>query len=200
MVRVAVRHIQHEDVRAGFEQGGAALHVVAHDADGGTDQQPPLRVVRGVRGEAALAQVLGGDEAPDLARGVDERQLLHLRLAEQALGLLQADSRARRDELLRHHGGDGLGVRARRLELQVARRDDAHELRGRVHDEQPADLAAPHEGARVRDGIPRGEGVGVLDDDALGALDLRHLGPLLFDRQEPVDDAQPAVLRHRGGA
>jgi hypothetical protein len=119
----------HEDVDAGLDQRRRALPGVAEVADGRADEQAPVGVLRGVRVLLGAHEVLDGDEAGELAGGVDQRQPLALVLAQDGGGVVAGDADRRGDERhRRHHVGDQRGgPLGDRHEPQVAVGDHAEQ-------------------------------------------------------------------------
>ena len=66
-------------------------------------------------------------------------------------------------------------------------------------DRHAADAVLLHQLERFVDPVRGGERDRIHDHAALRPLDPIHLGRLFFDRQILVNDAEPAVLRHRDG-
>ena len=98
--------------------------------------------------------------------------------------------------VLGHHVVDGeVGAGD---EAQVAVGEDADEL-AVLGDGDAGDLVAAHDVEGVGDGLLGGDGDGVDDHAALGALDLVDLAGLLLDGEVAVDDAHAALLGHGDG-
>ena len=68
---MAVRGIDDEQVDAGLDQPLGAFETVIADVGGGGDAQPPLRILRGMRVELRLLDVLDGDQPDAFALFVD---------------------------------------------------------------------------------------------------------------------------------
>src|SRR6185503_14332687 len=79
----------------------------------------------------------------------------------------------------------------------VAVCDDAHHASRRVDDRQPRDAVLAREPQDVPYLHVGTDGDRILDDAALEALDLRHLGGLRLGRHVLVHDADAALLRDR---
>ena len=75
---MAVRGIDDEQVDAGVDQPLGALETVIADAGGGGDAQPPLRILRGMRVELRLLDVLDGDQ-PDAIAGLSTTSSFSMR-------------------------------------------------------------------------------------------------------------------------
>ena len=124
--RVAVRRVDDEDVDLLGDESLRALEGVGADADRGADPQPAALVLRRERVLDPLLDVLDGDQALELAVGVDDRQLLDLVAVEDLLGLGERRPDRRGDEVpARHQRRDRLGDVV--LEAEVAVGEDADE-------------------------------------------------------------------------
>ena len=86
--RMAVRGVDDHDVDPGGEQRLGALQFLAAGAGGGGDAQPPVLVLRGVREELRLLDVLDRDQPGAAVFVVDDQQLLDAVLVQQALGVV----------------------------------------------------------------------------------------------------------------
>ena len=112
--------VDDDDVHTRVAEGLGAFPGVAEEADGRTDAQASLVVLRGEGVLLALVEVLDRDETGELAVVVDERQLLDAVLREQGDDLVGADADAPGHEALARHDVAHL----RRLALET--RDEAH--------------------------------------------------------------------------
>ena len=121
---VAVRGIDDDEVDLGIDQPLGAGEAGIADAGRGGDAQPALVVLGGVRVEAALFDVLDGDQPDAAVVVVDDEQLLDAVLVEEPLGFLRVDGLADRDQVFASHQ---LGDRLRRIggEANVAVGEDA---------------------------------------------------------------------------
>ena len=118
-------------------------------AGGGTDAQPALRVLAGVREALRLLDVLDRDQADQAVGVVDHEQLLDPVLVQQLHGLGAADALAHRDQPL---GGHQLAHRplAARHEADVAVGEDADQPAARPLDHRQAgDAVALHQVERL---------------------------------------------------
>jgi hypothetical protein len=70
---VPVGGVDHEEVDAGLDELPGARVLVLADADGAADAEATAVVLRRVRELLALGEVLDGDEAAQVAVGVDDR-------------------------------------------------------------------------------------------------------------------------------
>ncbi len=165
--------VDDDDVHAGRDEHVDPLVSVRPGSDRGADAEPTLRVLHGERVAIGLEDVLDRDEADELSVLYDE-ELLDPVLVEQQPRLVVADVRGDGHELLRHQ-------RAHRLvevplEAHVTRGEDADRPVALDHGE-PRDRREDHPALRL-----------------LHALDLACL---IFGRQVLVEDADPALPRHR---
>jgi hypothetical protein len=200
-LRVAVRGVDDEHVDVGVDQRLGALHGVAGDPDGGAAAQPAQRVLAGVRILDRLLDVLDRDQALQPEVLIDHQQLLDLGRVQDLARLIERGAdRDREQPVLGHHLVDGaIDVG---LEAQVAVGEDADQaafLAAVVGDRDAGDAIAAHQLQRLEDAGVGGERDRVDDHPALRALDAIDLGCLLLDREVLVDDAEPALLRHRDG-
>ena len=76
--RVPVGDVDDDHVRAGAQQLGGALEVVAFGADRGADPQAAVVVARGEGQPLLLQEIRGGHQTDQPAVAIDERQLLDL--------------------------------------------------------------------------------------------------------------------------
>ena len=197
-LRMAVRGVDDDDVHARRDQRLDALLVVARDTDRGARAQPPVLVLARERMLGRLQDVLDGDEAAELHRLVDDQHALEPVPVHQLLRVLEVGAFRDRDELvpLGHDVGDRL-VEVR-LEAEIAVGDDAHDLAS-LDDRQARELVRALQRHDVAHRHRRRDGQRVLDDAGLEPLDLRDLGRLPRGGHVLVDDAEPALLRHRDG-
>ena len=93
--RVAMGGVDDDEVDVGVDQPLATLEAGVADARGGGDAKAALLVLGGVRVEAALLDVLDGDQADAAIVLVDDEQLLDAVLMQEPLGLVLVD-RSRR--------------------------------------------------------------------------------------------------------
>ena len=170
---------------------------IGADAHGGAAAQAPVLVLGGGGVLLRLLDVLDGDEAPQLAAGIDDQQLLDAVGVQQLLGFFQAGPLGHGDELLGHHGADRLLQVA--LEADVAVGDDADRAPVGGHHRQARDLVPLHQLQRLGQLLVGADGDRVDDHAGLGLLDLLHLQRLLGDGQVLVNDADAALARHADG-
>src|ERR1043165_4523676 len=195
---VRVRGVDDDDVDLGVDERAGAVEAVAADADGGAAAEPAERILRGLRIAPRLLDVLDGDEALEVAVGVDDEELLDAMLVEDLARLLERGADGRGDEVLLGHALGDRQVEAR-LEAQVAVGENADELAVGVGHRHAGDFVFLHDLQRLGDRLPRPHGDGVDDHARLGALDLVDLFRLLLDGHVLMDDAEPALLGHGDG-
>ncbi len=111
-----MRHVDHEHVDTGLDEHHRPLPRVLEDADRGGHPEPPGVVLGGQGVLVALGEVLDGDEPPEAAHVVDQRQLLDLVPSEQGHGLLRRGADRRGDQ---GHGSHDLRRPALRVGLEA---------------------------------------------------------------------------------
>ncbi len=198
---VAVRRVGHEHVDTRVDQGGGALPGVAEVADGGTDEQPSVGVVRRVGELLALDEVLDRDQPAEVAGLVDQREPLALVLAQQAGRLVAGDADRAGDQRHRGHHLVDLGGRPLRDrgEPQVTVGDDAEQPVVGVDHGEPRDAVLAADAVEVLERLVGADGDGVGDDAGLGPFDEVDLVGLILDRQVAVQHAEAALAGHRDG-
>ena len=143
---VAVRDVDDEDVDAGAHELGRALQVVAGRADGRADAQPALLVARGKRQPPLVHEVARRDQAEQAAVVADERELLHLALDHDALGLGRLERATMNHEPVeRRHPLRDAGV-AIVHEPHVAFGEQPLQPLPGIDDDERADARARHQG------------------------------------------------------
>ncbi len=179
------------------EQRLDAVEFALAGPGGGGHAQPTMLVLRGVREELRLFDILDGDEAGAAVFPVDDHQLLDAVLVQEALGILARDVLAHRHQLvLGHQLGDRLVGIAGKAHIAVG--DDAGEPAAAAFDDRNArDLVVGHQPQRVGQGLVRVDRHRVDHHPGLEFLDLADFGGLLVDRQVAMNDAEPAGLGHR---
>ncbi len=195
---MAVRGVDDEEIGAGVgERLRPALGVLAHP-HGRADDEPSLRVLRGVGEPLALGEVLDRDQAAQPARRVDQRKLLHLVGAEQAQGLVAPDpDRSGHERHRRHHLGDPALLVG--LEPDVAVRDNAEQDPVRARHRHAGDAVAGAQPLDVGHGGVSAAGHRIRDHASLGPLHHVDLLSLVLDRQVAVQHARAALARHGHG-
>ena len=195
-VGVTVGDVEDERVDLGGDQRLGAVEVVAADPDRGRHAKAALAVARRARIAVGEREIAQRDEAGDPVVVVHERQLLDPVRGQEAPRLLELDPGRGGDEPLarRHQLVDALAVLARE---HVAGREQAEQPLLGVDDDEAGDLEPARLGAGLRDRLPGLDHVRLRHDVGQVALHPPHLGRLLLDREEPVEDADAAELRHR---
>src|SRR5690606_7942300 len=106
-LRMAVGGVDDQQVDARVDKAFGALEPVVTDAGGGRHAKPTLRVLRGMRVELRLLDVLDGDETDAATLAVDDQQLFDAVLVQEPLGLVLIHALAHGDEpFLRHQFAD----------------------------------------------------------------------------------------------
>ena len=204
-LRMTVRRVHHEKIDTGVDETLGALKTIVADAGRSRYAQAALRILRCIRVELRLLDVLDGDQADAVAGRVHDQQLLDAALVQQTLGFLRIDGLLHRDQiLLGHQFVDPL--------LRIGR--EAHIAIGEDAD-QPAELlpagAAILDDRDARDAVELHQGACIgerpfgADRDRihhharLELLDLADLLGLLSRLEIAVDDADAAGLRHGDG-
>ena len=102
-LRVAMRGVDHDDVRLGGDQRARPGLAVRPDAGCGGDAQAAKFVLVGERVRLGLVHVLDGDQADAAIGVIDHQQLLDPVLVQQAPRSLGADVGGDGDEVLPRH-------------------------------------------------------------------------------------------------
>src|SRR5437763_1134516 len=157
---------------------------------------PAVLVLVGVGVPTPFEDVFDGDEAPQDALLVDDRQHLDAVLRENALRLVERrPDRGGDQTLFRHRRPNGAVQLA--LELEVAIGDDADQAPRVVHHRDAGDAEPLHQPHRLPERAVGAERDGMEDHPRLAALDPVDLGRLTVDRHVLVDHADPALARDR---
>ena len=147
-----------------------------------------------------LLDVLDGDQALQPEIAIDDEQLLDLvPVQDLARGVQRRADRHGEQRLARHHVARSARFDVG-LEPQVAVGEDADQpafLAAVVGDRHARDPILLHQVERFVDPVGGGERDRVDDHPALRPLHAIDFRRLLLDRQVLVDDAEPALLRHR---
>ncbi|GAA3058116.1 hypothetical protein GCM10020000_46050 [Streptomyces olivoverticillatus] len=195
---VAVGAVDDQEVGTGLDERlGPLVGLVAH-ADRGTDDQPALGVLRGVRVLLGLDEVLDRDEALEHTGVVHQRQLLDLVAAEQLDGVLAGDADLARHQRHRRHDLAHLAA-AVHLEGHVAVGDDAQQLARGVGHRHTADAELGAQRVRLGQRGVRADRDRVGDHAGLRALDQVDLVGLVLDGEVAVQHARTALARHGDG-
>src|SRR5438132_1657548 len=161
-----------------------------------TSWRAAVLVLVGIGVPPAFEDVLDGDEAPEDALLVDDRQLFDAVLGEEPLRLLERRADGCRDQALLRHRGANRAVELA-LELEVAIGDDADQAPRVVHHRDAGDAEPLHQPHRLPQRAVGAERDGMEDHPRLAALDPVHLGRLTVDRHVLVHHADPALARDR---
>src|SRR3546814_5070699 len=100
---MARRGIDDQQVDTGLDQAFGAFEAVIADTDGGGGAQATLGILRGVRIELRLLDVLDGDEADAMTLRIHHQQFFDAMRVEQALGLALLDIVVDGDEVFPRH-------------------------------------------------------------------------------------------------
>src|SRR5579875_2972142 len=87
-MRMGVRGIDNDHVHALFDQRAAALLGIGANADGGSHAQTPKLILRSIRIQNLLLNILHGNQTFEHAVFIDYRQLLDLVAVQDVTGLL----------------------------------------------------------------------------------------------------------------
>ena len=192
-----MRGVHHDHVDAGVDQGAGPLVRLLADADRGGHPQPAGGVLGGVRVLLALGEVLDRDQPAQPAGVVDDRQLLHLVLAQQGQRVALCDTPTGAVT-------SGIGVMMSRtrvvrsvIEAHVAVGHDADQRAVGVGDRRAGDAVAAAQRVDVGQGVVGRAGDRVGDHAGLGPLHQVDLLGLLVDGEVAVQHADAALPGHR---
>jgi hypothetical protein len=182
--------VDEDGIGTGGEQGLAAIHAVIADTDGGTDAELAVGVLGGVGEHLALHDILLGDEAGELASGIDEREFFDAVRVENFERVLVAGLRRAGGQTgtRRHDGGHGRGFIVDVPHVTAG--DHADEDAAGVDDRETADAFLVHEALKLAKSRFRRHAVRILDDGVFGALHTGHLLGLKVDGDVPVNDTE----------
>ena len=201
-VGVALGGVDAQHVRAGLQQGGHALFIVA-GVDAGADHVALVRVEQLVGILLVALVVLAEDEIAELARFVDDGQGIELVIPDDIVGLFERGALLGPDQLVKgsHERGDGR-IRVHAGDTIVAAGDDADELALGCPVFRDGDGGVPGlllEAEHVAQGL-FGADIGVGADKArLVALGAPDHGGLVLDGLGAVNEAHAALLSQRHG-
>ena len=197
-LRVPVRSVDDDDVDARADQRLDTFLGVAAGADGGARAQPAVLILRRTRVLGRLEDVLDGDQAAQLALGIEDQHALEPMPVHQFLGRLELGAFRNGHQPVGwcHDVGDRLVEID--FEAQVAVGDDPDDLPA-GNDRQPRDPMLLRQGEDLAHRHRRRDRDRILDHPAFEALHLRDFGGLPGRRHVLVDDAQPAFLRDGDG-
>src|SRR6266481_4302060 len=194
---MAVGGVDGDDV--GFVLGhfDGALEKIAGGADGRADAQAALLIFCSARVFEFFLDVLYGDEAFEIEVLIDDEKFFDAMLLQKALRFVERGADGNGDEvILGHHGAYELIVIF--FEAQVAVGEDAGEA-GAARDRQAGDLVLVHDLEGLAEGDVGGDGDGVDDHAAFGALDAVDFFALAVDGHVFVHDADAALASDGDG-
>ena len=197
---MAVGGIDDDEIDAGVDQRFAARVTGFADAGRGSDAQPALLVLAGVRVGHRLLDVLHGDQADAAIIAVDHQKLLDAMLVQKPLGFVLADAFAHGDQrVLGHQLGDFLPPVGGKAHVAIG--EDADQLAGAavaaaLDHRDAGNAILLHQRQRVGERRVGMDGDRIDHHARFEFLDLPHLRRLHRRIEIAVNDADAAGLRH----
>ena len=190
-----MRRVDDDHVSVASEEFLRSLEVISLGSHRRTDSQSALAVLRSVRVDPLLLNVLDCDEALQFVLIVDNQELLDSILVEELFRLFERGAHGHGDEILFcHHGADGHVVTALESQVAICQDSDKHVSLGNRDAGNPV---VRHQFQGVSDLGVGADGDRVDDHPGLATLDAINFFGLPFDRHVSMHDRETPMPSKR---